>query len=87
MAALAERRIRLLPHSTQIRLSLSQMVLGTIFPFWVPGPEGAGYVELPYTLVQDLNLFMVLQEQNRHLEAEGRLDCRKRRHGVAEHSP
>jgi glycosyltransferase involved in cell wall biosynthesis/peptidoglycan/xylan/chitin deacetylase (PgdA/CDA1 family) len=36
--------------------------MGTIFPFWVPGPEGNGYVELPYTLVQDLNLFEVLQE-------------------------
>jgi glycosyltransferase involved in cell wall biosynthesis/peptidoglycan/xylan/chitin deacetylase (PgdA/CDA1 family) len=37
---------------------------GTIFPFWVPGPNGGGYVELPYTLVQDLNLFQVLREQN-----------------------
>jgi glycosyltransferase involved in cell wall biosynthesis/peptidoglycan/xylan/chitin deacetylase (PgdA/CDA1 family) len=37
--------------------------MGTIFPFWVPGPNG-GYVELPYTLVQDLNLFQVLCEQN-----------------------
>ncbi len=23
----------------------------TIFPFWVPGPEGSGYVDLPYTVV------------------------------------
>jgi glycosyltransferase involved in cell wall biosynthesis len=38
--------------------------VGTIFPFWVPGPNGAGYVELPYTLVQDLNLFQVLREEN-----------------------
>jgi glycosyltransferase involved in cell wall biosynthesis/peptidoglycan/xylan/chitin deacetylase (PgdA/CDA1 family) len=37
---------------------------GTIFPFWVPGPNGSGYVELPYTLVQDFNLFGVLCEQN-----------------------
>jgi glycosyltransferase involved in cell wall biosynthesis len=37
---------------------------GTIFPFWVPGPNGSGYVELPYTLVQDFNLFGVLREQN-----------------------
>jgi len=37
---------------------------GTIFPFWVPGPNGTGYVELPYTLVQDFNLFGVLREQN-----------------------
>ena len=38
--------------------------VGTIFPFWVPGPDGGGYVELPYTLVQDFNLFVVLREQN-----------------------
>src|SRR5580700_11486006 len=37
---------------------------GTIFPFWVPGLNGSGYVELPYTLVQDFNLFGVLREQN-----------------------
>jgi glycosyltransferase involved in cell wall biosynthesis/peptidoglycan/xylan/chitin deacetylase (PgdA/CDA1 family) len=35
----------------------------TIFPFWVSAPTG-GYVELPYTLVQDLTLFGVLREQN-----------------------
>jgi glycosyltransferase involved in cell wall biosynthesis len=34
----------------------------TIFPFWVPGPGNAGYVELPYTLVQDFTLFTVLRE-------------------------
>jgi len=38
--------------------------MGTVFPFWVPGPSGSGYVELPYTLVQDFNLFMVLREKN-----------------------
>ncbi|MGA9542300.1 MAG: glycosyltransferase [Candidatus Sulfotelmatobacter sp.] len=37
---------------------------GTIFPFWVPGPNGSGYVELPYTLVQDFTLFSVLREEN-----------------------
>lgn len=37
---------------------------GTIFPFWVSGPNGGGYVELPYTLVQDFNLFGVLREPN-----------------------
>jgi glycosyltransferase involved in cell wall biosynthesis/peptidoglycan/xylan/chitin deacetylase (PgdA/CDA1 family) len=37
---------------------------GTIFPFWVGGPDGSGYVELPYTLVQDFNLFEVLRECN-----------------------
>ena len=36
----------------------------TIFPFWVPGPGGSGYVELPYTLVQDFNLFVILRERN-----------------------
>ncbi len=34
----------------------------TIFPFWVPGPAGRGYVELPYTLVQDFTLFTILRE-------------------------
>jgi glycosyltransferase involved in cell wall biosynthesis/peptidoglycan/xylan/chitin deacetylase (PgdA/CDA1 family) len=37
---------------------------GTIFPFWVAGRDGRGYVELPYTLVQDFTLFTVLREQN-----------------------
>jgi glycosyltransferase involved in cell wall biosynthesis/peptidoglycan/xylan/chitin deacetylase (PgdA/CDA1 family) len=37
---------------------------GTIFPFWVPGPNGSGYVELPYTLPQDSTLFIFLREQN-----------------------
>ena len=35
----------------------------TIFPFWVPGNNGQGYVELPYTLVQDFTLFVILREQ------------------------
>jgi glycosyltransferase involved in cell wall biosynthesis len=34
----------------------------TIFPFWVPRPEGGGYVEMPYTLAQDSTMFLVLQE-------------------------
>lgn len=34
----------------------------TIFPFWVPDPAGGGYVELPYTLVQDFTLFCILGE-------------------------
>jgi glycosyltransferase involved in cell wall biosynthesis/peptidoglycan/xylan/chitin deacetylase (PgdA/CDA1 family) len=37
---------------------------GTIFPYWVPGPSGAGYVELPYTLVQDFTLFVILGDRN-----------------------
>lgn len=36
---------------------------GTIFPFWIPGEDGAGLVELPYTLVQDFTLFKVLEER------------------------
>jgi glycosyltransferase involved in cell wall biosynthesis len=36
----------------------------TIFPFWVPGPAGTGYVEMPYTLPQDFTLFVVLRERN-----------------------
>jgi hypothetical protein len=35
----------------------------TIFPFWVEGNGGAGYVELPYTLPQDSTLFTLLQEE------------------------
>jgi hypothetical protein len=49
----------------------------TIFPFWVPNPNGdsienqrlainssfEGYVELPYTLPQDFTLFVLLQEK------------------------
>jgi hypothetical protein len=49
----------------------------TIFPFWVPHPNGSsinpersvinpssrGYVELPYTLPQDFTLFVLLQEK------------------------
>jgi glycosyltransferase involved in cell wall biosynthesis/peptidoglycan/xylan/chitin deacetylase (PgdA/CDA1 family) len=38
--------------------------MGTIFPFWVPGGNGTGFVELPYTVVQDFSLFVVLREQN-----------------------
>jgi hypothetical protein len=35
----------------------------TIFPFWVGTRGGRGYVELPYTLVQDSTLFVILQEK------------------------
>src|ERR1700682_2568750 len=38
--------------------------VGTVFPFWVPGPNGSGFVELPYTLAQDFTLFVVLREPN-----------------------
>lgn len=51
--------------------------VNTIFPFWVPRPDAAdqepragnqepknGYVELPYTLVQDSTLFLFLREKD-----------------------
>jgi peptidoglycan/xylan/chitin deacetylase (PgdA/CDA1 family) len=38
--------------------------VGTIFPFWVPGRAGRpGYAELPYTLVQDSTLFLLLRKK------------------------
>lgn len=38
--------------------------LGTIFPVFIPNAgEGKGYVELPYTLPQDLHLFVLMKEQ------------------------
>ena len=38
--------------------------MDTIFPFWVEKSNGAdGYMELPYTLVQDSTLFLFLQEK------------------------
>jgi len=38
--------------------------VGTIFPFWVKSPIGAGgYVELPYTLCQDHCLFIIMEEK------------------------
>lgn len=36
----------------------------TIFPFWVAAPNGAGYVELPYSLTQDFTMFVTLRERN-----------------------
>jgi glycosyltransferase involved in cell wall biosynthesis len=38
--------------------------VGTVFPFWVPGPNNSGFVELPYSLAQDFTLFIVLREPN-----------------------
>lgn len=39
--------------------------VGTIFPFWVKGQDtNGGYVELPYTLVQDFTLFILMEEKN-----------------------
>ncbi len=36
----------------------------TIFPFWVPRPDGGGFVELPYTLAQDSTMFFLLRERS-----------------------
>lgn len=37
----------------------------TIFPFWVSGPRnGKGFIELPYTLVQDFTLFIIMRERD-----------------------
>jgi hypothetical protein len=37
----------------------------TIFPFWVGGGGGTrGYVEIPYTLVQDSTLFLILRQSS-----------------------
>ena len=36
----------------------------TIFPFWVPGCDGGGHVELPHTLARDSTLFVMLREQS-----------------------
>ena len=38
--------------------------VNAIFPFWVPGATGRGYVELPYTLPQDSTLFLLLKESS-----------------------
>jgi peptidoglycan/xylan/chitin deacetylase (PgdA/CDA1 family) len=38
--------------------------VGTIFPFWVAGPNGTGFVELPYSLPQDFTMFILFQEPN-----------------------
>lgn len=40
--------------------------VGRIFPFWVQPPDRSrpGFVELPYTLMQDFTLFLLLRESN-----------------------
>ncbi len=55
---------------------------GTIFPFWVPGINGNGYVEMPYTLPQDHGLFVVLAEPNIDVWKK-KLDWIAERGGVA----
>ena len=37
----------------------------TIYPFWVEKKESnSGYIEIPYTLPQDITLFIILKEKN-----------------------
>jgi glycosyltransferase involved in cell wall biosynthesis len=55
---------------------------GTIFPFWVPGPNGGGYVELPYSLVQDFTLFVLFRETDIELWKK-KLDWIAARGGMA----
>jgi hypothetical protein len=39
----------------------------TVFPVWIPNSrENGGYVELPYTLPQDMTLFVLLQHKDTH---------------------
>jgi peptidoglycan/xylan/chitin deacetylase (PgdA/CDA1 family) len=39
--------------------------VNTIFPYWIKREEGKpGYVELPYTLVQDFTLFILMNENS-----------------------
>lgn len=55
---------------------------GTIFPFWVPGPNGRGYVELPYSLAQDSTMFLVLREKTNDIWKR-KLDWVARNGGMA----
>ncbi len=54
----------------------------TIFPFWVPGPDGKGLVELPYTLAQDFTLFVILRENSINVWKQ-KLDWIAQRGGMA----
>ena len=45
--------------------------MATIFPMWIAGKSpGRGYVELPYTLPQDLTLFILLRQGDQHIWKE-----------------
>lgn len=55
---------------------------GTIFPFWVQGPAGRGYVELPYSLAQDSTMFLVLREKTNAIWKQ-KLDWVARNGGMA----
>jgi hypothetical protein len=55
--------------------------MSRIFPFWVPGRDGRGYVELPYTLVQDSTLFLYLGERTIDIWKQ-KLDWLANHHGM-----
>jgi|WetSurSiteA1Bulk_404760.scaffolds.fasta_scaffold11523_2 hypothetical protein len=57
--------------------------VGTIFPFWVKdnGSKNS-YVELPYTLVQDFTLFILMKEENFNIWKE-KLDWIAEQGGMA----
>ena len=46
--------------------------VNTIFPFWYASSthEGKGFVELPYTLIQDFTLFVIMQEKTNRIWKE-----------------
>jgi hypothetical protein len=57
--------------------------VGTIFPFWVNESELKNcYVELPYTLVQDFTLFILMKENNFNIWKE-KLDWIVEKQGMA----
>jgi glycosyltransferase involved in cell wall biosynthesis len=56
--------------------------VNTIFPFLVPREDGSAYVELPYTLPQDLTLFLLLQETSIDIW-KAKLDWIAQRGGMA----
>ena len=57
--------------------------LQTVFPVWVPSGHGkGGYVELPYTLPQDMTLFVLLGHKDPHIW-KAKLDWIAERGGMA----
>ncbi len=56
--------------------------LRTIFPVWVSGNNGNGYVELPYTLPQDFTLFVLMKEKDDRIWRE-KLDWIAEKGGMA----
>ncbi len=58
--------------------------VGTIFPFWVQNNrhKNGGYVELPYTIVQDFTPFVMFKEKKNSLWTE-KLDWVAKNNGMA----